>query len=494
MVSREGGKSERSQEKTEERVNTDENLLDLVVVDKILKDVEKQKGSVGQSLRQLGNLTAHQQNDSPADTSSHSKTSKKVTNSEYETLNSAAEGTHQKQQKVSARAPQKTKNEAQPPTTAPAAETVKPAAKPKPPVERFHAINFLRIWWTFWIIVFHFLWDIGYVFANPSTHTYYVHGDYGVECFFVLSGFVLTMVNLDRFKGLGMFSFLYQWFKFFVRRLVRLYPIHLLTNIILYYYEFECPWPSFWLEVSLSLGWSKAERHCSGPSWFVHMEVYCCFFMPLVLLLLSKHWLFFLPFLYLIHKGFEHYISQASNIMVMTVSNMELRAASLFSIGIALGYLFNLWRKKSLFFDGLLVLSIYRFWLQFTDPQNVFPKGWVNKLVLLLLIVYSSAKSVVFCFLADNIVVSHVAEWCFGGFLLQWPVIKLLKYKLWYRSSNDLHGQFYGYVAVYIFITLFFSMICYYTIEERIKTATEKFFMWFERKVGMTRKTRAVHQ
>jgi peptidoglycan/LPS O-acetylase OafA/YrhL len=78
----------------------------------------------------------------------------------------------------------------------------------------------LRFLAAMWVVSFHY-WPHLAGFGVP---TFVSKGYLGVECFFVLSGFILAHVYLD---GLGKGGFNYA--KFLWARLARVYPLHLAT-------------------------------------------------------------------------------------------------------------------------------------------------------------------------------------------------------------------------------------------------------------------------
>ncbi len=80
----------------------------------------------------------------------------------------------------------------------------------------------LRFLAAMWVVAFHY-WPHLAGFGVP---TFVSKGYLGVECFFVLSGFILSHVYLD---GLGQGRFHYG--KFLWARLARVYPLHLATLI-----------------------------------------------------------------------------------------------------------------------------------------------------------------------------------------------------------------------------------------------------------------------
>ena len=75
----------------------------------------------------------------------------------------------------------------------------------------------LRILAALWVVSFHFWGNLG--IATPA---FVDKGYLGVELFFVLSGFILSHVYLEAWRG-GTFKYV----EFIWARLARIYPLHL---------------------------------------------------------------------------------------------------------------------------------------------------------------------------------------------------------------------------------------------------------------------------
>lgn len=372
----------------------------------------------------------------------------------------------------------------------PTTVTVAPTTVPKPPQNRpakgreeLSAFNLLRVWWTFWIFTFHEQGERHFTFSVQGYDTFMAQGYYGVESFFVLSGFILTFTNLERFKVDSLFMFLYQWFKFFFNRIARLYPVHFIIQCIFYYCQYRCDWDEFMLHVKMAMGWSTAPLECSCISWFVHMEVYLCFFLPIALLLLSRHWTMFFPCAYIAYRMFYVYYIRLGSVMEIIVPNLILRATVYFPIGVLLGFVFSKWRTAHWAFDVSFAYAIWRFCMLFSDPGSIFPSKWEQRLFWLCVIVYSGGRSVVFKFIADNPFIRFMAELSYGIYMVQFIIFRLLPDTFWSNDWMYQHQHPYLVNFYFYFMAVIMSIFFYYCVEERAKTATAKMFVWLEKRL-----------
>lgn len=97
--------------------------------------------------------------------------------------------------------------------------------------ERLDALTGLRIFAALWVCGDHFrqitpttVWE--YPLVDPL----FQNGGFGVELFFVLSGFILAHVYFDRFRqGVSR----PQYWSFVTYRIARIYPVHVVTLLIM---------------------------------------------------------------------------------------------------------------------------------------------------------------------------------------------------------------------------------------------------------------------
>ncbi len=114
--------------------------------------------------------------------------------------------------------------------------------------------------------------------AQPWLTLLYEYGFYAVQVFWIISGFVFAVVYLGRAASTR---------EFVVNRFARLYPLHLLTLLVvaglqvaalqrfghtLFYDNYD--WPHFVLQLGFASDWVNWSDHSfNGPIWSVSVEV-----------------------------------------------------------------------------------------------------------------------------------------------------------------------------------------------------------------------------
>ncbi|HVZ29072.1 MAG TPA: acyltransferase [Asticcacaulis sp.] len=87
-------------------------------------------------------------------------------------------------------------------------------------MDQIKPLTSLRFFAALWVVVFTYVHEV----SLPFTSGFIDKGYLGVDLFFILSGFILSYVYLEAF-GEGRFDY----GKFIVHRLARIYPLHLAT-------------------------------------------------------------------------------------------------------------------------------------------------------------------------------------------------------------------------------------------------------------------------
>ena len=188
------------------------------------------------------------------------------------------------------------------------APSVARAATPPAPTGEIRSLTGLRIVAAAWVVCFHFSFTPG----NTWTHLWaplrplIASGGLGVDLFFVLSGFVITLTYLDQ---LGPRPVVATVARFWWARVCRIWPVHaLITTVfgawLLYKagrvadgqiaYQGLQPVvdPLHWLEQMLMVQLWHRPHHAgaswSGPAWSISAEwlAYVCF--PLLALVLWR--------------------------------------------------------------------------------------------------------------------------------------------------------------------------------------------------------------
>jgi len=119
---------------------------------------------------------------------------------------------------------------------------------------------------------------VNHLTAATHFYAFVQNGWVAVDFFFVLSGFVIASVYQDRIASVGALV------RFVVRRVGRLYPLHLFMLALLLLIEFaklylgqpaftgNTSWPAFWSSLALLNGFNAYSQSWNYPSWSVGIE------------------------------------------------------------------------------------------------------------------------------------------------------------------------------------------------------------------------------
>ncbi len=155
--------------------------------------------------------------------------------------------------------------------------------------ERFDALQSMRGLLACAVVAYH---------MTAQTHFYpVVHGAYAaVDFFFVLSGFVIASAYGDRVRSAGAVA------QYGVRRIGRLYPLHLFVLTIWLVVEFckqalgaaafvgPTSWPSFWSNLALIQAFGPDSITWNYPSWSISIELWANLAAGLMILALGRRW------------------------------------------------------------------------------------------------------------------------------------------------------------------------------------------------------------
>ncbi|MFA5938150.1 MAG: acyltransferase [Sinimarinibacterium sp.] len=146
--------------------------------------------------------------------------------------------------------------------------------------ENIPALTGLRAYAACWVMVLHLQHGIG-IKHNVDFGAFIERGGWAVDIFFVLSGFILSMLYSREFESR---IDLRTWARYLSARLARIYPLHAFGLLVLGLYYFGTrlggtPLPpgfslgNFALNVSLLHGWGLADRlSWNYPSWSIGTE------------------------------------------------------------------------------------------------------------------------------------------------------------------------------------------------------------------------------
>ncbi|RLA40742.1 MAG: hypothetical protein DRR42_25490 [Gammaproteobacteria bacterium] len=151
-----------------------------------------------------------------------------------------------------------------------------------------------------WVVLHHLMGRWSFVESDYGAFSRLVdRGWLGVDLFFILSGFVISYVHRDDFKG---HLSIKLTLRFLVLRLARIYPVHLVMTLAFvpvffvskYFLSFDVgdtfSLSKFLYSIFLINGWGLIEGGgWNGPSWSVSSEWFAYLAFPIIALFLSKY-------------------------------------------------------------------------------------------------------------------------------------------------------------------------------------------------------------
>ena len=184
-----------------------------------------------------------------------------------------------------------------------------PATVPEP-ANKLLGLEVLRFLTAFAILVFHYR-HFAFVADQPVglvneqlplyrlLHVFYDHGQYGVWVFWCVSGFIFFWKYRDAIADRSVGG----W-KFFVLRFSRLYPLHIVTLLLVvlmqpmyfnlkgYFFVYqENDLTHLLLQLLMASNWGLGDAlSFNGPIWSISVEVLVYFFF-FVMLLATRSWL-----------------------------------------------------------------------------------------------------------------------------------------------------------------------------------------------------------
>lgn len=229
---------------------------------------------------------------------------------------------------------------------------------------RFVVLDFYRFVAALGVFIFHLkLIDPG---ISPAWN-----GSYGlfVDMFFILSGFVISYSYPSTSTGLRSYA------RFLVRRIARIYPLHLLTLLIFAILALmgisgptsHASWTDFIQNLLLVQAWGITDHlSFNSPAWSISAELFCYLLFPLFMLLAGRISPLMLAIIVALSYGILAHAhlpiwQERSQMYGATFDFGILRALPSFLNGILLTVLFKLssdYRKKPVAFAGIALFAV----------------------------------------------------------------------------------------------------------------------------------------
>jgi len=132
-----------------------------------------------------------------------------------------------------------------------------------------------------WVVGHHWFFSI----QNPVLNNFFGYAYYSVDIFFILSGFVLTLI----YKNIIPTSIP----KFYLKRILRVFPLHFFALIILTFviihptYNFNLT-INYICSIFLLNPFYLSDAITNPPAWSISVEVICYLFFPFIIILIRK--------------------------------------------------------------------------------------------------------------------------------------------------------------------------------------------------------------
>jgi peptidoglycan/LPS O-acetylase OafA/YrhL len=321
---------------------------------------------------------------------------------------------------------------------------------------------------TMWIVSFHCVQRLGYFYYTNRAYAHF--GFYGVEVFFILSGFILTYVNFSRFNSNSVSEFGVAYFKFMANRFFRIWPLHALVTFFWFMTDASCTWDWALKDITFADAiYTDTNNVCNAPSWFLHYEMYVCAFLPIFLFCLNK-WRVTIAGIFALSVGLLYfYLNSVYNKWGIYALGSFIRGMAYFSTGIWAGYFFLRWPVQHPVFDILAGVALYFWQVQWMGPNDDVPVFFYKAAILTVVIVYCFSKGKVFNYFADNPAVAYVAEWSFAIYLIHWAVYNHMKEFLRTLNPTESASNFIMFAAVLYMSTLPLAIMAFYIVEEKVR-------------------------
>lgn len=162
--------------------------------------------------------------------------------------------------------------------------------------ERYNVVDGLRAWMILSVILFHiFLAYLGTQFSYESSEflnfvsnvpfAWHIlaHGDKGVDGFFVISGFLLSITLLGELSRTGKLNIR----RFYIFRALRIYPVYLIIIILAIIVGGDF-WKTAWIYIALCQNYLPIDKLILHHTWSLCVEMQFYLILPLLLLAIKR--------------------------------------------------------------------------------------------------------------------------------------------------------------------------------------------------------------
>lgn len=344
--------------------------------------------------------------------------------------------------------------------------------------EQIFSLDLIRIVLTFWIVVYHLSLKINYVADYPIGYLRF--GFMGVEYFFILSGFVLTFINIDRFKPTSNNDFSIEYFKFVLNRLARLWPLHAAFTLLYFVKDWDCPTDRFIRDMTFTQIFhiSNADA-CNKPAWFLHDELYMCLLLPFILLAINWSRYFMVAIGAILSLLFFCYLTIGRPENDFESPQIVFRTPLGFLFGVIFGCVYVLDKRRHWIFDILSLISFLFLNFHFAQFYEHGIFFYIPALIIFPIFLYFAAKSQVLHFICNNVAVKLLSEWSFGIFLAHWTLINYCEGIFKKLTPQNKKDNFMAFSYASYLLILPIGTLGFYLIEDPIRKLAKRGLKYF---------------
>ena len=297
---------------------------------------------------------------------------------------------------------------------------------------------------------------------NSFINLFYKYGDYGVQMFWCISGFIISYVYLNK-------KYKVSSKEFFLNRFSRLYPLHFITLITILFIQLinqnltgtyqlfqSNDIYHFFLNLFFISGWGFHNGFSfNQPIWSVSIELiaYACFFVSIKYIKnLKLKFLFFVYiFLFLIDKNFSP----------PNMNDNIISCINLFISGVIVYYLTKKFKKYNLF-----LISISFIIISIIGNFKIF---MFCPAVLILFIVSED----LFKNKINKNLFSMLGNVTYSTYLLHAPYSILLI--LLFKDNKDIYLNIYFFFFYFVSLIILSSLM-YALVEKKLQSKIRFFF------------------
>jgi peptidoglycan/LPS O-acetylase OafA/YrhL len=300
---------------------------------------------------------------------------------------------------------------------------------------------------------------------------FYIYGDFGVDIFFAISGYVFSYVYLQNIKKTN--------FKvFFLNRFARLYPLHFLTLIIILclqiysfdHYDFFLIHQfndlyHFILNLFFISGWGfQIGPSFNGPIWSVSVEIiiYLVFFF--CILRVDRNRFIYSLLILLIFISFKKFPIIDNFLIQINFENQIINCGTLFFEGVIVHFIFKKFNNSLSLITGLLLLTLSMIG---NFKLYIFAPG-----VLLFFLCFEQ-------YLSNRIKIyfNFFGNLTYGLYLWHLPVQIFLIILMKTNNINFHVIQNNSFFILYLVLVFLISIVSFFFFEKKIRDKIKFFYL-----------------